>query len=76
MATIRTTKISVKKGTIHCQGCASRIEKALRALPGVISVEVDIPNQEVVLRHDLEKTDQESIQQVLDDMGYPVEEVA
>ncbi len=76
MATIQLTRISVKRGTIHCEGCASRIKKALRTLPGVISIEVDIENHKVIVRHDADKVSHDSLREILDNMGYPVIEFA
>ncbi len=54
---------------IKCGGCASSIRNGLTKIPGVISVEVDIGGESVLVAadHDL----REQVTDALRGMGYP-----
>lgn len=55
---------------MHCAGCARNIENNLRQVKGVSTVTVDLLGQEVIIEHD-GTTEEETIVQKLDQMGYP-----
>jgi copper chaperone len=54
---------------IKCGGCARSIRSALLKIPGVLSVEIDIGGESVLLASDRDVRDQAVIQ--LASMGYP-----
>lgn len=62
-------KTSLEVQNISCSSCANSIESALKSLPSVRDVEVDIPNGIVSVSHD-EKT--KEIVQTINKAGYPV----
>ena len=54
---------------IKCGGCAAAIQEALGKLPGVSSVEVDVPTGKVTVSG--EGLDLQRIRQDLQEAGYP-----
>lgn len=70
MAQIEETTLSVPD--ISCEHCVKTINGALGALPGVESVETDIPSKTVRLRYDAAQVSMPRIEAVLDDEGYTV----
>ena len=55
---------------IKCSGCAGGVDKAVRKLPGVKNVCVDIEQGAVTIEHSTE-FDQKKAAGLLFDMGYP-----
>jgi len=55
---------------IVCGGCANAVKKALRALPGVIEVAVDIDQKQVIVKND-EELSEETLLAALDRAGFP-----
>ncbi|HEU5347317.1 MAG TPA: cation transporter [Ktedonobacterales bacterium] len=70
MATTTETVLSVPD--ISCEHCVKTINGALSALPGVESVNPDIPTKSVALRYDPAQVSMEQIEATLDDAGYTV----
>jgi len=58
---------------VSCEHCVHTINGALSKLPGVESVETDIPSKTVRLRYDAGQVSMETIEATLDDEGYSVE---
>ena len=54
-----------------CACCSSGIERRLRALPGVIRVDVALMNESVMVEFDSSITSPEQIARELQDLGYP-----
>lgn len=70
MATTQETVLSVPD--ISCEHCVKTINGALGAVPGVESVNTDIPTRSVQLRYDPSQVSMEQIEATLDDAGYTV----
>lgn len=68
MAQIAETVLSVPD--ISCEHCVKTINGALGALPGVETVQTDIPSKSVRLRYDEGQVTMEKIEATLDDAGY------
>lgn len=65
-------KIEFKVRNIHCGGCVKTIQSALRSMPGVQSVEIDIPTGRVCVQGDNLGTDQQvTMLAKLTELGYP-----
>ncbi len=57
---------------IHCEGCEQRIDRALRRISGVSSVEASAESQRVVVEMDPERVGPEQVRERLDLLGYEV----
>jgi copper chaperone len=57
---------------ISCEHCVKTINGALGELPGIESVNTDIPTRTVRLRYDPAQVSMEQIEATLDDEGYTV----
>lgn len=57
---------------ISCDGCANAIKKAVGKLPGVESVEVDVPNQTVTVKHDTGAAPKSAVTDAMEKAGFPV----
>jgi copper chaperone CopZ len=69
----RTTTFTVTgEQKIHCEGCEQRIDRALRRLPGVGSVEASAESQRVVVETDPDRVGPEQVRERLDLLGYEV----
>jgi len=63
--------LTLKVGGMSCSHCKTAIEKAVGALPGVSSAEVDLPKGEVAVSGDA--PDREKIIAAIEELGYLVE---
>lgn len=70
MATVEDVTLSVPD--VSCEHCVRTINTALGELPGVESVETDIPTKLVHLRYDPAQVSMETVESTLDDAGYTV----
>jgi copper chaperone len=70
MATVQDTVLSVPD--ISCEHCVHTINTAVGALPGIETVQTDIPTRTVHLRYDGDQVSLQKIEEVLDDAGYTV----
>jgi copper chaperone len=68
MAQTYETVLSVPD--ISCEHCVKTINGALGALPGVESVQTDIPSKSVRLRYDEGQVSMDQIEATLDEAGY------
>lgn len=66
----RITMLKVKG--IHCEGCAGKIEEALKAIQGVKEVDVDIGHGKVSVKHDTISADQDALKEAIRKAGYGV----
>jgi copper chaperone CopZ len=57
---------------ISCEGCARSIKRSLGALPGVQTVEVDIPCKNVTVEYDGTQLKDTEILARLEKAGFPV----
>lgn len=60
---------------ISCGHCQATITNALEPIPGVESVEVDIPTKKVTVQYDSAVVGLDQMKEVLADEDYPVESV-
>jgi copper chaperone CopZ len=70
MAAVQETVLSVPD--ISCEHCVKAINGALKELPGIETVDTDIPTKTVHLRYDPTKVSLDKVEAVLDDVGYTV----
>jgi len=70
MATVQETVLSVPD--VSCQHCVNAINGVLKDLPGVESVNTDIPTKTVHLRYDANQVSMQKVEAALDDIGYTV----
>jgi len=63
---------SLSIGGMHCQSCASNIEKNLAKLQGVKSVNVNFASQKAQIKYDPENTDIKLFAPVITKLGYEV----
>ncbi len=63
-------KVNFKVANMHCQNCANRVEKALKANEAVSEVKVDLENHAVSVSYDAEKTNVEALQKALTDAKF------
>jgi copper chaperone len=70
MTAVQETILSVPD--ISCEHCVNAINGALRGLPGVETVNTDIPTKTVHLRYDPSQITMVQVEEVLDDIGYTV----
>ena len=64
--------ITCNAPAISCQHCQHAIEGAVGTLPGVQSVQVEIPTKRVQVRYDPATVDPARIEATLEEEGYPV----
>jgi copper chaperone CopZ len=55
---------------MNCGSCAERVENAVRQLPGISSVRVDLASGDVLVEHQPEKVTPEQIRQQIAAAGY------
>lgn len=70
MAEIQDVVLSVPD--VSCEHCVKAVNGALGTLPGVESVETDIPTKSVHLRYDASQLSLAQVEAALDDVGYTV----
>jgi copper chaperone len=70
MLAVQETILSVPD--ISCEHCVNAINGALKDLPGVETVNTDIPTKTVYLRYNTDLVTMANIEMVLDDIGYTV----
>ncbi len=70
MLAVQETILSVPD--ISCEHCVNAINGALKELPGVETVNTDIPTKTVHLRYNTDLVTMANIEMVLDDIGYTV----
>ena len=56
---------------IYCEACAAVITKALRNVPGVSKIDVDVEKKEVVVRFDPSKARVEDLTAATAKRGFP-----
>jgi len=61
---------------ISCGHCERTITGALKDVPGVGSVRVDIPGKQVELEYDPGQVSLDRVKEILAEADYPVESVA
>ena len=70
----RTKKITIKTSAV-CSMCKVNIEKALGALEGVKSADLDVVTKNVKIKYDESKVDAATLRQAISAAGYDADEV-
>ena len=68
-ATLRTTHLQIEGMT--CGSCVRHVGDALRALPGVASVDVRLREGSALVRHDPDRVAVPAMLDALEEAGYP-----
>lgn len=69
---MHTQNVVLRVEGMSCRHCAAAIEKAVRALPGVENVRVDLGRKEVEVAFAPETTSVDDIAAAITDAGYVV----
>jgi copper chaperone CopZ len=72
MSTVKLTVLEIEGMT--CGSCVRHVGTALRTLPGVTEVSVDLRERSATVRHDPGATPVQSLVEALRDEGYPASE--
>ena len=69
------TRVSLRKATIaiegmHCAACVAKVEKALRAVPGVSNANVNFSTEQANVSYDESLSGFETLQRAIVDAGY------
>jgi Cu+-exporting ATPase len=57
---------------MHCASCGQTIEKALRAVPGVLEANVNVATNVAHVRHQVDQADEAALRRAVADAGYAV----
>jgi copper chaperone len=63
-------RIMIKIGGMSCQHCVKAVDAALRGVPGVQSVRVELANERAILDTDEKQFDLKAAEQAISDQGY------
>jgi Cu+-exporting ATPase len=64
------SRLSIPIGGMTCAACASRVEKTLRALPGVSEATVNLASEKATILYHSAKLGKEEIQKAIEELGY------
>ncbi|HEY0322767.1 MAG TPA: heavy-metal-associated domain-containing protein [Pyrinomonadaceae bacterium] len=67
-----TKTVSLRVEGMHCGGCATSIEKKLKATPGVEEVRVSFEKKEAWIKFDDQKVTEAQLREVITSTGYKV----
>jgi copper chaperone len=67
---IEKVKLTVEGMT--CNHCKAAVEKAVRALPGVMAAEVDLAAKTLKVDFDATKSNLDDVKKAVDEAGYKV----
>ncbi|MBA4423680.1 MAG: heavy metal translocating P-type ATPase, partial [Syntrophus sp. (in: bacteria)] len=70
MSTEKTLKTTVLVGGMTCAACVRRVESALREVPGVTDVAVNLATARATIDHQAKWVGIEAIRHVVTDQGY------
>jgi copper chaperone len=70
LATHSTTTTIIKVEGMHCEGCASSVEKKLKATEGVEEVRIDLPKKEAWVKYDDQKVTVAKLREVINSTGF------
>ncbi|WP_210238855.1 heavy metal-associated domain-containing protein [Cohaesibacter sp. CAU 1516] len=60
---------------MHCSHCVSTIEKALKAMPGVLTVEISLATEKATITFWQGRTDPEALAARVTELGFPAQPV-
>ena len=69
------TRVSLRKATIaiegmHCAACVAKVEKALRAVPGVSNANVNFSTEQASVTYNESRSNLETLRRAIVDAGY------
>ena len=67
---MQTTSTTIQASDIKCNGCANTAKAAVRKLPGVEDVSVNLAEQTVTVKHG-PNVPRESLEKALTQAGFP-----
>jgi len=65
-----TTTVRFVVQGMNCNSCVERVQKAIRQLPGISTVQVDLASGGVAVDHEPDKATPEQIRQQIASAGY------
>lgn len=65
-----TRTVTIKVEGMHCGGCASSVEKKLKATPGVVEVSVSNDKKEAWIKFDDEKVTEAQLREAINSTGF------
>ncbi len=68
----KTEEITLTLGGLHCAACVARVERALRAAPGVELALVNLATRQARVRYQPQATNLEALTAVVREAGYEV----
>ncbi len=68
----REDKLTISVGGMTCAACVNRVEKTLRALPGVAEANVNFATERATVTFDGEQVDRGDFRTAIVDLGYEV----
>ena len=57
---------------MHCEGCENKIKKNIRFVKGTKKIETSVPNQEVTIIYNNEKTTYQDYEKAFKKIGYTI----
>lgn len=60
---------------MHCSHCVTTIEKALKAMPGILSAEVSLAAEKAIVTYWQGRTDPEALVARVTELGFPAQPV-
>lgn len=63
-------KDTIKVEGMSCNHCKQAVEKAVKALPGVVSAQVDLNAKSLQVEYDAAKTGSAAIRTAVEDAGF------
>lgn len=70
----KTKVVNIKTSAI-CGSCKARIEKALKAAPGVEEAMLNLDSKQVKVKYNTDVTTPEKLREVVSNLGYNADEV-
>jgi len=74
-ASLKTQTVSVGIGGMHCAACTAAVEKALRALKGVVSAEVNLATETATIEYDAALVHPSAFGPVVEHLGFTVRDL-
>jgi Cu+-exporting ATPase len=68
----REDKLTISVGGMTCAACVNRVEKTLRALPGVAKADVNFATERATVIFDGDRADRGDFRKAIEDLGYEV----
>ncbi len=68
----KTESVTFEIGGMHCTGCSSAVEKAVKRLEGVVTASVNLAAEKAFVEYDPSQLSVDHISQSISDAGYEV----